>query len=119
MNRKEVGALGEKLAAASLKKKGYRIIETNYRCRFGEIDIVARKKDTLIFVEVRTKSSDAFGAPEESVTHLKQNHLIATAEHYISTHRELPESRRFDFVAVELEPGGKLKRLELIENAIE
>ena len=118
MNRKELGIKGEKLARDFLKKKGYKIIDTNFRCREGEIDIIARKKDYLVFVEVRTKTGDSFGSPEESVTFAKKEKLISSALSYMSTHRDLPESWRIDFVAVELDSNGKAKRIELIENAI-
>lgn len=118
MKRKELGNAGEKLARDFLKKKGYKIREANYRCREGEIDIVTRKKDCLVFVEVRTKSSAGFGSPEESVTFAKREKLISSALTYISEHQDLPESWRIDFVAVELDHNGKPKRIELIENAI-
>lgn len=118
MKRKELGATGEKLARDFLKKKGYKIREANYRCREGEIDIVARKKDYLVFVEVRTKTSAGFGSPEESVTFAKKEKLIASALTYMSQHQDLPESWRIDFVAVELDRNGKATRIELIENAI-
>ena len=72
MKRREIGILGEKLARDFLKKKGYRILETNFRCQYGEIDIIARKKDYLVFIEVRTKTSNDFGTPEESITHVKE-----------------------------------------------
>ena len=119
MNRKKLGATGEKLAKDFLKKKGYRIRETNYRCRHGEIDIVARKKDCLVFVEVRTKASSAFGTPEESMTAAKKRKLVATALAYINSHDKLPAQWRIDFVAVELDQNGKTTRIELIENAVE
>jgi putative endonuclease len=110
--------LGEKLAREFLKKRGYKIIETNYRCPRGEIDIVVRKKDCLVFVEVRSKKSLEFGTPEESVTRIKRRHLKNTALHYLQNHRGLPEAWRIDMVAVELTPEGKASRIELIENAV-
>jgi putative endonuclease len=118
MKRKELGDIGEKLARDFLKKKGYKIIGSNFRCREGEIDIIARKKDYLVFVEVRTKASTGFGSPEESVTFAKKEKLISSALTYMSEHRDLPESWRIDFVAIELDPNGKARRIELIENAI-
>jgi putative endonuclease len=118
MKRKELGALGEKLARDFLKKKGYRIRETNFRCREGEIDIIALKKGYLVFVEVRTKTSADFGSPEESVTFAKKEKLIASALTYLNSHRDLPSLWRIDFVAVELDQNGKATRIELIENAI-
>ena len=118
MNRKETGQLGEKLARDFLKKRGYRIIETNYRCPRGEIDIVAKHKDTLVFIEARTKSSKDFGSPEESVTATKKERLKATAQHYLQNHEKLPEQWRIDFVAVELDEKGKPARVDLIQNAV-
>ena len=71
MKRRDTGILGKKLARDSLNKRGYRILETNYRCPEGEIDIIARHKDSHVFVEVRTKTSSEFGSPEESITPAK------------------------------------------------
>jgi putative endonuclease len=118
MKRQETGALGEKLARDFLKKRGYRIVETNYRCREGEIDIVARQKDCLVFIEVRTKRNLSFGTPEESITYAKRGKMRATAARYRQSHENLPESWRIDFVAVELDADGKPRRVELIENAV-
>lgn len=118
MKRKELGASGEKIAKDFLKKKGYRIRETNFHCREGEIDIIAEKDDYLIFVEVRTKSSYNFGTPEESVTHAKKERLVTLAFTYLNSHQNLPSSWRIDIVAIELDKKGKAKRIELIENAI-
>ena len=118
MKRKELGNTGEKLARDFLKKKGYKIRDTNFRCREGEIDIVAEKKGCLVFVEVRTKASSGFGSPEESVTFAKKERIISSALVYLSEHQDLPESWRIDFVAVELDRNGKATRIELIENAI-
>ncbi|MFC2020965.1 YraN family protein [Chloroflexota bacterium] len=118
MKRRDTGILGEKLARDFLKKRKYRILETNYRCPHGEIDIIARQKDTLVFVEVRTKTGREFGSPEESITFTKKEHLRATAYHYLQTHDDLPQSWRIDFIAVELTPEGKPSRIELIENAV-
>lgn len=119
MNRQEVGKLGEKVARQFLKKRGYRIRETGFRCHHGEIDIIAQQKDCLIFVEVRTRSSLDFGTPEESVTQTKKRRLIASALTYTSTHQNLPSLWRIDVVAIELDEKGKARRIELIENAIE
>ena len=118
MKRKELGNTGEKLARDFLKKKGYKIRETNFCCREGEIDIVTEKKGCLVFVEVRTKTGSIFGSPEESVTFAKKGKLIASALTYLSQHKDLPENWRIDFVAVELDPKGKTTRIELIENAV-
>ena len=118
MKRRDTGTLGEKLAKDFLSKKGYRILETNYRCPEGEIDIVARQKDFLVFIEVRTKTSLEFGSPEESITPAKMARLRATASHFRQTHDNLPQFWRIDMVAVELDQKKKLSRIELIENAV-
>jgi len=119
MKRKELGNAGERLARDFLKKKGYRIHESNFRCRAGEIDIIARKKDWLAFIEVRTKSSANFGSPEESVSTAKKEKLVALALSYINSHQNLPPNWRIDFIGIELGHKGKATRIEHIENAVE
>jgi putative endonuclease len=119
MDRQRVGKLGEQAAQKFLRKRGYRIRETGFRCRHGEIDIIAQKKDCLVFVEVRTKSNLDFGTPEESITQAKKERLIASALTYATTHQNVPSLWRIDVVAVELDDKGKTRRIELIENAIE
>jgi len=119
MNRQETGKLGEQAAQKFLKKRGYRIRETGFRCRYGEIDIVAQHKDCLVFVEVRTRSGLDFGTPEESITHAKKERLVASAWTYVSSHNNLPAQWRIDVVAIELDDKGKPKRIEAIENAIQ
>jgi len=118
MKRRDTGILGEKLAKDFVKKRGYRILETNYRCPEGEIDIVAKDKDCLVFIEVRTKTSREFGSPEESITPVKRERMRATAARYRQSHSNLPPLWRIDMVAVELDQRGKLSRIELIENAV-
>ena len=119
MKRQETGKLGEQIACKALEKKGYRILEKNYRCRHGEIDLVARQRDYIVFVEVRSKTGNSFGTPEESLTATKKKKLVATALDYLSSHPGLPENWRIDFVAVDLDPaGGPPKRVEIMENAL-
>jgi len=118
MNRRETGILGEKLACDFLGKNGYRILETNYRCPAGEIDIVARRRDTLVFIEVRTKRSRGFGSPEESVTPAKMEKLRTVAAHYGQHRPDLPASWRIDVVAVQLDRNNRPSRIEIIENAV-
>jgi putative endonuclease len=119
MKKQETGKRGEQIACQALEKKGYRILEKNYRCRHGEIDLVARQRDYIVFIEVRSKTGDTFGTPEESLTAAKKNKLIATALDYLNSHPNLPENWRIDFVAVELDPAnGTPKRVEIMENAL-
>ena len=118
MNRKALGELGERWARDYLEKRGYRIRETNFHCREGEIDIVAQHGDSLVFVEVRTKTGSAFGTPEESVTTAKQEKLASVAMSYLQTHDGLPSEWRIDVVAIEVSPRGRVTRTELIQNAV-
>ena len=118
MHSRDIGALGEKIAAEYLTSLGYRIREQNFRSREGEIDIIAEKDDFLVFIEVRTRTSNSYGTPEESVTTQKKERLIALAEAYIEDREDLPSSWRIDVVAIELGAKRKVSRLEIIENAI-
>ena len=115
MKRRDTGILGEKLAKDFLKKRGYRILETNYRCPEGEIDIVAKHKGSLVFIEVRTKTSLEFGSPEESITPTKRERMRATASHYRQTHNNLPLLWRIDVVAVELNQEGSYYELNSLK----
>lgn len=114
---KRTGKKGEDLAAAYLTETGYRIIERNYRCVFGEIDIVAWEGETLVFAEVKSRRTEAYGAPELAVGREKQNKISKIALNYLSEKhlRRLPA--RFDVVAVKLLPAGT--RIELIRDAFE
>jgi len=114
---KRTGKQGEDLAALWLAEAGYRIIERNYRCLFGEIDIVAQEGDALVFVEVKSRRSGAFGAPELAVDPEKQRKISRTALHYLGQKHLSHRPARFDVVAVRMLPAGP--RIELIRNAFE
>ena len=118
MNRKALGELGEWWAREYLEQHGYRIRETNFRCREGEIDIVAEHEGCLVFVEVRTKTGSAFGTPEESVTASKKEKLASVAMSYLQAHDNLPSEWRIDVVAIEVSPKGRVVRADLIQNAV-
>jgi putative endonuclease len=109
---------GEKLACEFLGKNGYQIVEKNYRCAEGEIDIICRHKEYLVFVEVRTKKSFEFGSPEESITYAKMERLKALATHYGLNHENLPQFWRIDVLAIEMDRNGRVSRIELIEDAV-
>ena len=116
--RKSLGKKGEELAASYLKKnQGYKILHRNYRCTFGEIDIIAKDQDVLSFVEVKTRSSAGFGIPQESVNKRKQHQLSKVALEFINRYKVHNMKARFDVVAVYLLP--KEKRVELIKDAFE
>jgi len=116
--RRRLGAFGERLAAAHLEAKGYRIRARNFRCREGEIDIVAQDGETLVFVEVRTRRGDAMGDAAESVTPAKEARLVTVATAYVQTLAEPPADQRIDVVAVQLSPGGRLLAIDHIEGAV-
>jgi putative endonuclease len=118
MSRQDTGATGEKLAAGYLKKQHYKIIQTNFRFREGEIDIVAEKKNVIVFVEVRTKTTAGFGTPEESVTNLKKQKLINSALHYLQLYNMSNRQWQIDFIGVVLDSSGKCTRLDHIQNAV-
>jgi putative endonuclease len=91
------GVLAENLAAAFLEQQGLKIVARNYRCRFGEIDLVAESGTTLVFVEVRARASAEYGGAAESITAAKRRRLIAAARHYLATRRNRRPCR-FDVV---------------------
>jgi putative endonuclease len=114
---KRTGKKGEELAAAYLAQTGYRIVERNYRCVFGEIDIVAWEGETLVFVEVKSRRTEAFGAPQVAVGFAKQDKISRIALNYLSEKHLRHHPARFDVVAVKLLPAGTT--IELIRDAFE
>ena len=116
--RKELGDTGENVAREYLEGKGYLVLDTNFRCPYGEVDIVALHGDCLVFLEVRTRRSREMGTPEESVTPKKGKRLIATAETYIQAKKDLPAQWRIDVAAVDVDRRNHVTRIEQIENAV-
>ena len=100
--RREIGIIGEDYAVNLLIDEGYKVIDRNFRSHFGEIDIIAIHKDTLVFVEVKTRTSKKYGKPEEAVTVNKLKHIIRTSDYYCSTHNKLPKKKRIEVVALEV-----------------
>jgi len=117
MQEKELGKKGEEVALRFLKKKGYKIIEKNYVCKMGEMDIIAREKDTLVFVEVKTRTSMAFGPPQLAVNSTKQMQLSKVALYFLKEKRLEDIKARFDVVAILLRPKGE--EIELIKDAFD
>ena len=107
--RRGVGAWGEAQAAKYLKKQGYRILERNYSCRYGEIDLIAADRNSLVFVEVKLRKSDAFARPAEFVDWHKQNRLRTTAELWLSQH-ETELQPRFDVIEIYAPEGEATKK---------
>jgi putative endonuclease len=114
---KKLGRWGESVAAHHLQARGYRIVERNWRCQRGEIDLVAENDGMLVFVEVKTRRGRAMGTPEEGFTPKKSRKLIELGQLYLSE-RDLDVDWRVDLVAVELDKSGKLLRCEHIPNAV-
>jgi putative endonuclease len=98
--RQKLGEQGEALAVRRLKKAGYKIIATNYRTRLGEIDIIAKEKDTIVFVEVKSRSSVHFGSPKWAITPQKKKKISMVALHYLKATNQSSARARFDVVAV-------------------
>ncbi len=114
---KKLGAWGESVAAEHLAAKGYVIVERNWRCQRGEVDIIARSGAQLVFVEVKTRRGRAMGSPEEGLTRQKGQKLIELATIYVAElGREV--DWRIDLVAVELDASGRLLRCEQSPNAV-
>ena len=116
--RQGLGRLGERLAAERLLDCGYRILERNFRCQHGEIDIIAEDEHDLVFVEVKTRRGSAFGRPEEAVTWHKQRKIVQVATYYLDLHECFERSWRVDVVAVQLSVGGKLEEIRLYQHAL-
>ncbi len=107
-SRRELGKAGEDLALSHLLSLGYTLLERNYRGRRGEIDLVLRDGETVVFVEVKRRTSGAFGLPEEAVDGRKQRRIAAVAAGYLARHGLADRPCRFDVVAVQ---GGEVRHL--------
>lgn len=116
--RQRIGRRGEELAAGKLVGMGCEILARNYRCPHGEVDIICQDDLTLAFVEVRARTGNDYGSPEESVTLAKQARLANVAAYYLQEHGIGAADWRIDLVAVEFEPGGSVRRVEWIKNAV-
>lgn len=103
--RRIFGNRGEALAASYLEEKGFVILERQYRTPFGEIDLIARDHEEIVFIEVKTRHSKTYGYPEEAVTREKVRHILRTAESYLGQHQKEDHPWRVDVVAIEMHPG--------------
>jgi putative endonuclease len=116
--RRALGQRGEELAVRHLQRLGYDIVERNYRCREGEMDIIARDGRRLAFVEVRTRRGSAFGTAKESVSVAKQVRLAAVARRYLQEKGCADADWGIDVVAIQMTGSGLLPHIELIRNAV-
>jgi putative endonuclease len=113
--RHSLGKRGEELALSYLKKKGYKIIEQNYRSKLGEIDIIAWESGAFTFVEVKTRYTNRFGGPKGAITQQKKRKISMVALEYLKKTKQMGYKARFDVVAVHIGPDRPV--IELIKNA--
>lgn len=111
----EIGHLGEVIAKRYLQNKGYRIVEENYRTKYAEIDLIARDKGVLVFVEVRTRKDERFGSPEDSINRSKIRKLIRNAEAYVARKR-YAKAYRIDAICIVFNKNEKASRITHHEN---
>ena len=115
--RQALGRLGEAAARTHLERRGVRILAENFTCPAGEIDLVGRTRDSLIFVEVKTRKSRAFGPPQLAVHHRKQRQIVRTAEWYLAAQRMPDVACRFDIVAVTYFEDEETPRIDWVQDA--
>jgi len=114
-----LGLEGERFAAEYLKKRRYRVLERNYRCSLGEIDLICRKDKRIVFVEVKTRASGDFGKPEEAVTEAKKRKIFRVAEWYLAEKHLEGSEISFDVLSLLLENPGAEFRAEYFPDAFE
>jgi putative endonuclease len=107
--KREIGIEGEDMATKALEKKGYKIIEKNYRSKFGEIDIVAEEKGYLVFIEVKRRTSGSFGGSFDAIDERKKAHMVRSAQYYLKSHKCFDRKARFDVVGID---GDELKIIQ-------
>ena len=117
-DRQRVGRLGEDLACASLARRGYGIVERNWRCSRGEIDIVARDGECWVFIEVKTRRGRGSGLPEDGLTRRKGERLAELAQIYLGERALVLVDWRIDLVAIELDAGDRVARLNVVPCAV-
>ena len=104
-SKQETGKIGEEIAKNYLERKGYKIIERNFRCRQGEIDIIAMYSGKLIFVEVKTRTSDKYGTPGEAINQIKKMHIEKSAAQYLFHKKLFKTTIRFDAIEILIKEG--------------
>lgn len=117
-NNKILGAFGENLACGYLSECGYRVVERNFSCKAGEVDIIAIQGDNVVFVEVKTRSSEEYGLPSEAVSISKQRKIVKTALYYLQSNRLLDYMCRFDVIEIIIDEENN-HRINLIKDAFQ
>ncbi len=113
-----LGRRGEAIAAQSLEADGYILLARNWRTPYGEIDLVARHGEVIVFVEVKTRSSESLGPPEIAITRRKAQHMHDAAEYYIQQHPELTNDWRIDLITIQLKAGNDAPVIDKFENIL-
>lgn len=116
--RQVIGQKGESIAADYLEKKGYIILERNFRTPYGEIDLICKQANVIIFVEVKSRTNRSLGPPEISITSRKAGHLRGAAEYFIQQHPELTNDWRIDAVTILIGPDNSPPSIDHFENII-
>lgn len=119
MDRLQLGRIGEAAAVAHLEARGYRILERNFRCPLGEIDLIAAQGAVTVFVEVKARTTGEYGPPFAAITPLKQRRLTRLATYYLKGTGRLSRPARFDAVSVAVRPDGCVQAVELLVDAFE
>ena len=115
--KKELGKLGEDIATHYLKQNGYIILDRNFECRQGELDIVAKDREEIVFIEVKTRTSAKFGIPSEAVNKIKQKHMLQTIKYYLFNRNLSEEFIRIDVIEVYV--AGTVYKVNHIKQAFE
>jgi putative endonuclease len=116
--RARLGASGERLAAQLLESRGYRLVARNWRCPYGELDLIAEDGPELVFVEVKTRRGNRLGSPEEAITPTKRRRLLLAAQSYLTDQGAEQRPYRFDVVAIELGSQGQISAVRLHRRAL-
>jgi len=116
---REIGKMGEEIAVKFLRSGRFKILDRNFSCPLGEIDIVTRKNGRVIFFEVKTRTSDKFGHPLESITGQKKKHILRSCYYYLGKHNLFDNPYRVDAIGINLNPEGKFQILTHVKNILQ
>lgn len=116
--KQNIGRWGEEVAVRFLEGKGLKLVERNVRTAYGEIDLIMLDRADLVFIEVKARTTAAYGLPEDAITARKREHLIHSAEAYLQLHADLPDAWRIDVIAIRGKPGITNPEIEWFQNAV-
>jgi putative endonuclease len=116
-NRRQFGKWGEEIAKTYLVERGFEVISQNFFTEYGEIDLVARRQDRIHFVEVKTRSNQRFGNPEDSITAKKLSHMIDSAQAFLQSHPEFDGDWQIDVISIQLSGESRFPEIRYFPNA--